>query len=87
MAEISATQSEKRLGDKLERYLWQQRSIIEEAKRQQIPYSIMKFSRAPEIGGAWENVAEGRSIVRRGLRMNAGDSKILRKKRGVPRSL
>ena len=33
--------------DKLERYLWQQRLMLEAAKRQQIPYSVIKFRFAP----------------------------------------
>ncbi len=37
--------------DRLERYLWQQRLMLEAAKRQQIPYSVIKLSSAPEIGG------------------------------------
>ena len=34
--------------DRLERYLWQQRLILEAAKKQQIPYSVIKFSCARE---------------------------------------
>jgi thymidylate kinase len=37
-----------RFRDKLERYLWQQRVMVEEAKKQKIPYSIMKLPSAPE---------------------------------------
>jgi len=33
--------------DRLERYLWQQKVILEAAKRQQIPYSVIKFRCAP----------------------------------------
>lgn len=33
--------------DRLERYLWQQRLILEAAKRQQIPYSVIKLPCAP----------------------------------------
>ncbi len=33
--------------DRLERYLWQQRLMLEAAKRQQIPYSAIKFPCAP----------------------------------------
>ena len=33
--------------DRLERYLWQQRLMLEAAKRQQIPYSVIKFPCAP----------------------------------------
>ena len=33
--------------DRLERYRWQQRLMLEGAKRQQIPYSVIKFPCAP----------------------------------------
>jgi thymidylate kinase len=33
--------------DRLERYLWQQRLILEAAERQQIPYSVIRFPCAP----------------------------------------
>lgn len=33
--------------DKFERYIWQQRLMLEAAKRQQIPYSVIKFPCAP----------------------------------------
>jgi hypothetical protein len=36
--------------NRLEKFISQQRSIIEAAKRQQIPYSIIKFPYAPGIG-------------------------------------
>ncbi len=55
----------------LERHSWQQGLILEAAKRQQIPYSLIKFPSVPEIGGAWVRVPEARSIFRRGVRMNA----------------
>ena len=67
--------------DRLERYIWQQRLMLEAAERQQIPYSVIKFPSAPEIGGGWVRVSEARSIVRRGVRMNAADAKISRRKR------
>src|SRR3989475_8267110 len=39
--------------DRVERYIWQQGLILEAAERQQIPYSVIKVSYEPEIGGGW----------------------------------
>jgi thymidylate kinase len=64
--------------DRLER---QQRLILETAKRQQIPYSVIKVSCEPEIGGGQVRISEAPSIVRRSRRMNAADAKISRRKR------
>jgi thymidylate kinase len=61
--------------DRLERYTWQQKLMLEVAKRQQIPYSLIKFPRAPEIGGGWLHVPETQSRVRRGVQINAADAK------------
>jgi thymidylate kinase len=70
--------------DRLER---QQRLILEAAKRQQIPYSVIKVSYEPEIGGGQVRISEASSIVRRGVRMNAADAKISRRKRHLPPTL
>lgn len=56
----------------------QQRLILEAAKRQQIPYSIIKVSYEPEVGGGQVRISEAPSIVRRGVRMNAADPRISR---------
>jgi thymidylate kinase len=48
--------------DRLER---QQRLILEAAKSQQIPYSVIKVSYEPEIGGGQVRISEAPSIVRR----------------------
>jgi thymidylate kinase len=73
--------------DTLGRHIWQQGLILEAAERQQISYSLLKFPAAPEIGGGWVRVPEVRSVIRRGVRMNAGDEKITRRKRGLPQTL
>jgi len=73
--------------NKLEKYTSQQRLIIEAAKRQQVPYSVIKLPSAPETGDTRVRAPEARSIFRRGARMNAADAKIARRKRGLPRSL
>ena len=76
-----------RFRDKMQRYTWQQKLILEEAKRQQIPYSVIKLASAPEIGGARVPFHKARSIYHRGVRRNAADAKISRKKRDLPRTL
>jgi thymidylate kinase len=73
--------------DRFERYIWQQTLILEVAKRQQIPYSTIKFPCAPEIGGRWVHVPEAQNIFSRGVPMNAADAKVARRKRGLARSL
>ena len=73
--------------DRLERYLWQQRIMLEAAKRQQIPYSVIKLSYESKIGGEWVRIFEAPSIVRRGVRMNAAGAKISRRKRHLPPTL
>ena len=67
--------------DRLER---QQRLILEAANRQQIPYSVIKLPYEPEIGDGQVRISKAPSIVRRGVRMNAADAKISRRKRHLP---
>ena len=66
-----------RFRDRLERYLWQQRIMLEVAKRQQIPYSVIKLPSAPENVGGWVRVPEAEATVR-GVRVGAGDAKTFR---------
>jgi thymidylate kinase len=73
-----------RFRDRLER---QQRLILAAAKRQQIPYSVIKFSYKPEIGGGQIRISEVPKIVRRGVRINPADAKISRRKRHLSPSL
>jgi thymidylate kinase len=53
----------------------QQKLILKAAKTQQIPYSVIKVSCEPEIGGGQIRISEAPSIVRRGVRMDATDEK------------
>jgi thymidylate kinase len=72
--------------DRLQRYLWQQELMLEVAKRQQIPYSIIKA--VPEIGDKWVNVEESRSIFRRAIQKRTPvDATISQRKRNVHRNL
>jgi thymidylate kinase len=73
--------------DRLERYIWQQRLMLEAAQRQQIPYSVMKLSTAPETGSGWVRIPETRKIVRRDVPTDAADIKVLRRKRRLPQTL
>jgi thymidylate kinase len=52
---------------RLERYVWQQRVMLEKAETQQIPYSVLKLSSAPRtrIREGWVSAPEPRSISRR----------------------
>ncbi len=52
--------------------------MLEAAERQQIPYSVLKLSSAPEIGDGRIRVAEARSTISRGVRITA-DAKAPRK--------
>ena len=73
-----------RFRDRLER---QQRLILEAAKRQQIPYSVITLPYEPEIGDGQVRVSKVPSIVRRDVRMNAADAKISTRKRHLPPTL
>ena len=73
--------------DRLERYTWQQGLLLEAAERQQIPYSVIKFPSAPEIGGGWVRVPEAQSIYRHSVGMNAADTKPSRRKRDLPETV
>jgi len=73
--------------NRLEKYISQQRLIIETAKRQQIPYSVVKVFHEPKIAGRWVHVPKPRNIVGRDVRMNAADSKISRRRRDLPKTL
>ena len=73
--------------DRLERYIWQQRLMLEAAQRQQIPFSVMKLPTAPETGSGWVRVPEARKIVRRDVPTDAAGIKVLRRKRRLPQTL
>jgi thymidylate kinase len=73
--------------DRVERYVWQQRLMLEAAERQEISYSVIKLPSTPDIGAGWVRVSETRNTIRRGVRMNAADAKISRKKRDLPQTL
>jgi hypothetical protein len=72
--------------NRVEKYISQQSLMIEAAKRQRIPYSMIKFPGADEIERAWVQVVEASGMVRRGVRSNTTGSKISRRKRDLPRT-
>jgi thymidylate kinase len=57
--------------DSVERYVWQQRLMLETAEKQQIPYSMVKFPFASEISGGRIRVPEAQNNLRHNARMNA----------------
>ncbi len=61
--------------DKLERYICQQRIMLETAKRQQIPYSILKLPSSSEVEDMQAPVAKTRSTIRDGARIKPVDAK------------
>jgi hypothetical protein len=73
--------------DKVERYKWQQRVILQAAERQQLPYSVIKLAAAPDIGDRWIRIPESPSIVHHGNPVDAADAKISRKKRRLPETV
>ena len=62
----------------------QQKLILEAAKRQQIPYSVIKVSYELEIPDGRVRISETPSIVGRGARINATDANISKRKRHLP---
>jgi thymidylate kinase len=75
--------------DKLDRYIWQQKLMLEKAETQQIPYSVIKLSSAPRtrIKERWVRIPEARSILFHSTRMNPAAAKLSPGKREVSRSL
>lgn len=71
--------------DRLQRYTWQQRLMLEAAERQHIPYSIIKSAR--ETGEEWVRVPDGRSIFRHATRTNAAEAKTSHGKQVISRIL
>jgi thymidylate kinase len=57
--------------DRVERYIWQQRLMLEGAEKHQIPYSVIKFPFASEISGGKFRVPEAQNNLRHDARMNA----------------
>ena len=72
--------------DRVERYVWQQRLMSQVAEKQQIPYSLIKFPLATEIGGGWVRGSEIRNNPPYDVRINAAGAKMSRRKRGLPQT-
>ena len=67
-----------------ERLRRQQRSILDAAEKQQIPYSVIKLPYESEIAGGQASISKASTIVRPDVRVNAADAKIYRRKRHLP---
>jgi thymidylate kinase len=71
--------------DRLEK---QQKLILEAARRQQIPYSVIKLPPyEPEIGDGQVGISKASSILRRGVRTNSADTRTSRRKRRSPQTV
>ena len=64
----------------------QQKLILDAAKRQQIPYSILKIPDEPDIGDRQVRISKAASLVSRSLPLNAVEARISRRKRHLPTS-
>ena len=73
--------------DRIERYLWQQRLMLDTAEKQQIPYSVIKFPFAAEIGRGRIRVLETQTNLHHEVRTNTADTKVSRRKRDLPQAL
>jgi thymidylate kinase len=73
--------------DRLERYLWQQRLMLDRAEKQQIPYSVIKFPFSAEIGGGRVRVLETQTNLHHDVQINPADTKMSRRKRDLPQTL
>jgi thymidylate kinase len=63
----------------------QQKLILEAARRQQIPYSVIKLpSHEPTIGNGQMRRSKALSIHHRGVRTNSADTKTSRRRRRLP---
>jgi hypothetical protein len=66
----------------------QQKLVLEAARRQQIPYSVIKVPPyEPETGNGQICIPEAPSILRRGLRTNSADTGISRRKRRLSQTV
>ncbi len=72
---------------RLERYILQQKVMLDKAETQQIPYSVIKVVCEPEIESGQDRVSEAPIIVSRGVEMNAAGAKASRRKGGVPQAV
>lgn len=70
-----------------ERLEKQQKLILDAARGQQLPYSVIKVSYESKIEDEQTPISEAPSIVPRGLRMKTADGKFTRRKRPLLSSL
>jgi len=64
----------------------QQKLMLEVAKRQQLPYSVIRLANEPDIREGQVRISKAPIIVRRGVRMNAA-AKFWLRKRDLSRTL
>jgi thymidylate kinase len=72
---------------RLERYVLQQRLMLEKAETQQMPYSVIKFPYGPEMRRGQVRISETRSALAPDVRPQAGYENISRRKRRVTQTV
>lgn len=70
--------------DRLERYLWQQKLMLDAAERHDIPYSVIKLPAPTEIAPTRIPVADAQRLYAREAPMNGSNGKLHPRKRPVP---
>jgi thymidylate kinase len=73
--------------DRLERYVWQQRIILEAAERQQLPYSVIKLNSHSKVETEKVYASETQEYSQRQVHIHAANKKTSRKNPGVPQTL
>ena len=71
----------------VDRYLWQQRLMIETAERQNLPFSVIKLSPAEKFVNDWIRVSQTPTVARPGKRTNIVNAKESRRHPHIPRTL
>jgi len=73
--------------NKRERYIWQQRLMLELAGAQQIPYSVIKLASVSQVRGTRHDMPGAKKVVGGGDPINSAGVKIYRRKRDLTRVL
>jgi thymidylate kinase len=71
--------------DRVERYMWQQRLLLETAETQQLPYSVIKLASTPETGLI--RIFETQSIFHRNVQMTPAAAKMSKRKGTLPETV
>jgi len=73
--------------DRVARYVWQQRLMLEAAEKQHIPYSVVKLAPPSEAGITQDHTAEGATLFAIPRAINPVDAKAASKKRRLTQTV